>query len=1164
MWQKLGEWSLTVVAARSSTMPKARFTLSDVAAMSREVLERCGDWRVAQVYDGDGRSFVFKLQQSGEAGKRLLLLESGTKFLVTKYDAREGGGDMPSGLCSKLRSALKGKRLSDVRALGRDRVVLFRFGAGMTSCHVVLELYAAGNVVLCDHDFVVRGALRANTFGDGAELEVGAPYPVASAAAGVGQAPAADPLAGTPAAAGASLLAFLLELREKRTARVAATLDDDGRKKKGKKGGRKEPTLQQLLLDYGSGVGKFGADVVEHCLAVAGLDGGGAVAGFAEADADALAAACGRAPAVFAAVASGASAAPRLIRKAGGGFESFAPAAFAQHASREVVPFDSFCAAVDEYGRETAEAKLGKASADATAAISRRVDKIRVDQAERLAKLTDDQGRRERDAAALERSADAVDKVLAVLRNALASGLRWEEIDDYVKDEQEKGSPLALLVHDVDYERKRVTVALPRDDDASDSDDEEDDASSLVVVDLEASARGSARELWAAAKKARAKAEKTATASAAVVAAAEKQSEAKLKARLWQQEHSGKLRKQRDATPWFCRYAYFASSEGYLCVCGRDKHQTETLLFGDLAILRPGDAVVCCDAAGAPPCVVRSRPDRPGLSPLALHEAGCFVACRSSAWAKRDRAPAWWVWGTDVKKCGARGAVTVVDALGDFAVARSATKTYLPPTQLELSFGLLFKLDDDASRDRHADELALRVPEADLVAPPEAAADDAEPEPEPEAEPEEPEPEPEEPETVEPEPEPEEPEEEPEEAAPEEEDEPEPEEVSTSKKLSAREKKLVKKFGGDVVAMRRAEQARKAKEARSAARAGSAPAAEPEPAPPAAPAWGVPKPKAHGKKGRKGKKGRRDESSGDDSDGPRVPLSKRAVPTIAKKSKARAAEPEPEPAPAEPEPAAPPAAPSAAALVDGTAADAVARLGPLAQTAWANCVAAVDGLAPETMAFELGRLARLNDAVASEALALFLEADGEEASRRAAALDQARARAKRGGVDFDAARDAPQAPRNLPALLGGIAKRVASGKARPGAASGGPTEDRAVPADDGALLRTFTGAPKDGDALAWALPVCAPTAAARHYAHALKLQPGTQKKGKAAKDALEILARSCDDADRRDLVKAVDVNECILAFVSSTKITHVVANQLKQARKHDDKMARKLKRKEER
>ena len=42
-------------------MPKARFTVSDVAAMAREVRERCGDWRVNQIYDGDARTFVLKL-----------------------------------------------------------------------------------------------------------------------------------------------------------------------------------------------------------------------------------------------------------------------------------------------------------------------------------------------------------------------------------------------------------------------------------------------------------------------------------------------------------------------------------------------------------------------------------------------------------------------------------------------------------------------------------------------------------------------------------------------------------------------------------------------------------------------------------------------------------------------------------------------------------------------------------------------------------------------------------------------------------------------------------------------------------------------------------------------------------------------------------------------
>ena len=110
-------------------MPKARFTVSDVAAMAREVRERCGDWRVNQIYDGDARTFVLKLQQSGVAEKRLLLLESGTKFLVTKFDTREDPTAMPSPLCSKLRSSLKGKRLTDVKALGRDRVVSVTFGA---------------------------------------------------------------------------------------------------------------------------------------------------------------------------------------------------------------------------------------------------------------------------------------------------------------------------------------------------------------------------------------------------------------------------------------------------------------------------------------------------------------------------------------------------------------------------------------------------------------------------------------------------------------------------------------------------------------------------------------------------------------------------------------------------------------------------------------------------------------------------------------------------------------------------------------------------------------------------------------------------------------------------------------------------------------------------
>jgi predicted ribosome quality control (RQC) complex YloA/Tae2 family protein len=161
-------------------MPKARFTVSDVAAMAREVRERCGDWRVNQIYDGDARTFVLKLQQSGIPEKRLLLLESGTKFLVTKFDAREDPTAMPSPLCSKLRSSLKGKRLTDVKALGRDRVVSLRFGAGPGTFNLFLELYAAGNVVLCDASYVVVAALRTDSLklGDSYSVAVRAVAPV--------------------------------------------------------------------------------------------------------------------------------------------------------------------------------------------------------------------------------------------------------------------------------------------------------------------------------------------------------------------------------------------------------------------------------------------------------------------------------------------------------------------------------------------------------------------------------------------------------------------------------------------------------------------------------------------------------------------------------------------------------------------------------------------------------------------------------------------------------------------------------------------------------------------------------------------------------------------------------------------------------------------------
>lgn len=48
-------------------------------------------------------------------------------------------------------------------------------------------------------------------------------------------------------------------------------------------------------------------------------------------------------------------------------------------------------------------------------------------------------------------------------------------------------------------------------------------------------------------------------------------------------------------------------------------------------------------------------------------------------------------------------------------------------------------------------------------------------------------------------------------------------------------------------------------------------------------------------------------------------------------------------------------------------------------------------------------------------------------------------------------------------------------------------------------LDSLTGVPQPDDVLLFAVPVCAPYSALQGYKHKLKLTPGTQRKGKAAR-----------------------------------------------------------------
>jgi predicted ribosome quality control (RQC) complex YloA/Tae2 family protein len=111
------------------------------------------------------QTYVLKLARSGEDGeKAFLLLESGSRLHTVDALPPPGRGrpDAPSNFCLKLRKHLRTRRLEDVRQLGVDRVVDLVFGSGEAACHLILEMYAGGNLVLCDGAYTALTLLRSH------------------------------------------------------------------------------------------------------------------------------------------------------------------------------------------------------------------------------------------------------------------------------------------------------------------------------------------------------------------------------------------------------------------------------------------------------------------------------------------------------------------------------------------------------------------------------------------------------------------------------------------------------------------------------------------------------------------------------------------------------------------------------------------------------------------------------------------------------------------------------------------------------------------------------------------------------------------------------------------------------------------------------------------
>ena len=124
----------------------------ELAGIVSELQELTGA-RVKKIYQV-GKRLVFELYKERRVN---LVVEAGRRINITGY--KEEKPKVPPGFCTLLRKRLSGSRLVEIRQHGFDRVVALKF-EGKETYSLVAELFAKGNLILCDSEMIIVQPMR--------------------------------------------------------------------------------------------------------------------------------------------------------------------------------------------------------------------------------------------------------------------------------------------------------------------------------------------------------------------------------------------------------------------------------------------------------------------------------------------------------------------------------------------------------------------------------------------------------------------------------------------------------------------------------------------------------------------------------------------------------------------------------------------------------------------------------------------------------------------------------------------------------------------------------------------------------------------------------------------------------------------------------------------
>ncbi|PIA17725.1 DUF814-domain-containing protein, partial [Coemansia reversa NRRL 1564] len=657
---------------------KQRFSALDVRAIAASYRQRLVGLRLQGIYDVNAKTFLFKFTKPNS--KQLVLIESGIRTHTTEYTRDKS--ITPSSFCIKLRKHLKARRLTSVSQIGMDRVLDFEFAVSAGpeyegTYHVICEFYSSGNVILTNHCYEILALSRVVHIGDETVYAVGKTYALRG---------------GTTAGIGRVSREQLVDWLSK---------------------SQPKETLKRRLATFAA----YGPALAEHVIVRAGLSPSLRVATAID-----LSPQSPQIAALLDAYEDAYAIAEQLGDRECPGyisllpapnddeptFDDFAPWLFAQYANSQYREFESFSDAVDVFFSNIEAQRLRSKVHQQESAAERKLDAVKAEHRGRVEALENAYKRTEEQARRIEMNLEFVDQAITIIRQAVAAGMDWKELETLVAEQKDLGNPVAERISSLNLAVNQITLVLddPTSDwSQSDSESEPESESEKdaqltgplsVDVDIFQTAFANAQRYYNSRRQAGVKHAKTLAVSSRALQSAEQKINADLKATRITATVS-QMRKPF----WFEKFAWFVSSDGYLVLAGHDMQQNELLVKRHL---RAGDAYVHADMHGAASVIVKNKltsapefSSTESIPPSTLFQAGVMSVCQSRAWDAKIVTSAWWVEAHQVSKTAPTGEYL---STGSFMIR--GRKHFLPPTQLVYGFGFMFRLADDESIARHA------------------------------------------------------------------------------------------------------------------------------------------------------------------------------------------------------------------------------------------------------------------------------------------------------------------------------------------------------------------------------------------------------------------------------------------------------------------------------